>query len=1115
MTPKPLNLVFATLLALSAFAHTAAGIAAEPARPGERTIILNADPNLRQKVGATANWIEDYGSFVVVSAPQGALKAAGEMLPTARVIDGNVYTRGMRFDPERDNPEPATADKRGRFESAKDAGDDFIIQFAAPVRDAWLDDLQHAGFKVITYLPTDAFLVHGPANALPLLQQHPRVRWTGVYQPAYRLPPNLQWAFGSSKELAKVPALDTYEIAIAKQASSSESLAALALLGGQILHVVVTPTNYFDLVRVQLPAQSLASAARLSGVISIDRYIPPTAEDERAAQIVAGNFTNATTLNAPGYDPLTQFGVNGNNVTVAVSDDGVGIPGDGGFYVTAGNTANANLRGATAGAQGHGHLQASIIAGAAPFSTLDPLGYNYGLGIAPAANILNIPFLRTGYTGTDANAVDDAVTTPGPNGVKANISNNSWGNGTNSNAYDSLAATYDGFVRDSSVAATNDALMLVFSAGNQGATGLTRPKVAKNILSVAASENVRPTSPSAGGSTGVADNLEQLPDFSSRGPAADTRIKPDLTAPGDAITGGRSGTDVLFGNVDTFHRISSGTSHAAPQVAGAAALFTQFWKNNNAGAVPSPAMIKAALINSAVEMTGTGATAPIPNGAEGWGRINLQNVFTATPVQYIDQTQVLGAPGDVYTFNGSVVDPTKELRVALVWTDPPGAVDPALVNNLDLEVEVGGTLYLGNVFSAGVSTTGGVANNRDNVERVLRPAGIAGGTSLVVRVRATGLNGDGALGNADTTDQHFALVCLNCVSEPGFAVSTSTGPAAICAGTPISRTVNVASILGFNAPVTLSSTGLPAPGTISFTPNPVSALPGTSTLTGVTTGVAQGQYTINVTGTAGAVTRSTAISLFIASAAPTGPTLTAPADAAINVATAPVLTWGEIAGASGYVVEIATDAAFTNIVRTGNVTTGTYTVTPNLNTQTQYFWRVRASNACGAGGNSTPRSFTTFNLQCFTGPLAIPDNTPAGVNADITIAPGAPNLTSLRITVDVTHTYVGDLTFTLSKDGGTPISIYSPATNCTGDNMNISMFDAAAGTANTCANATPAVSGNIKPATLFGALNTVNPAGVWRLTAVDRANIDTGTINSWCIDLPAADPNAVFANGFE
>jgi hypothetical protein len=147
---------------------------------------------------------------------------------------------------------------------------------------------------------------------------------------------------------------------------------------------------------------------------------------------------------------------------------------------------------------------------------------------------VNIPFLKPGYPANDALAANDAVTTAGPNGVKAAISNNSWGFGLNSNSYESLAATYDSLSRDASFGATIDPLLFVFSAGNNGSSGLTRPKMAKNIIAVGNSENIRSVLLSTGG-TIVGDNMDDLSSSSARGPAADGRIKPDITAPGTVI----------------------------------------------------------------------------------------------------------------------------------------------------------------------------------------------------------------------------------------------------------------------------------------------------------------------------------------------------------------------------------------------------------------------------------------------------------------------------------------------------------------------------------------------------------------------------------------------------
>src|SRR6185369_5271719 len=57
--------------------------------------------------------------------------------------------------------------------------------------------------------------------------------------------------------------------------------------------------------------------------------------------------------------------------------------------------------------------------------------------------------------------------------------------------------------------------------------------------------------------------------------------------------------------------------------------------------------------------------------------------------------------------------------------------------------------------------SGGSADTRNNVENVFLPVGILAGTPVTIRVRAVALNGDGALGNGDPTDQHFALVAYN------------------------------------------------------------------------------------------------------------------------------------------------------------------------------------------------------------------------------------------------------------------------------------------------------------------------------------------------------------------
>jgi Subtilase family/FG-GAP-like repeat len=726
-------------------------------RNGLFRIPINSSADI-QSAGRLGTIVENYGSFVVVSAANDTNFGQSEY----KRLETTVNFPAKNIEPLNLANVSSLKTTNGR--------DYYVIQFGGIATDKWLNSLRDAGIEIVQYIPHQAFIVYSDSKSIKMAQKHSKVRWVGNYSGddkiSSELSEQISAALGKSLLRQDLSSLEVdkngrsvFDIAIfSRESLPSVSQKIESIPNAKLRNKIDLPNSFFDILRVEMSLNDVSKVAMLSSVFRIDPYFAPRLEDERAAQIVAGNYLSNFSLSGPGYNPLSQFGVNGQNVTVSVVDDGVSIPGNGGFYVTSGNASNAPLRGAASGATGgHGHINASIIAGDTPFGTFDGLGYNYGLGVAPKANVLNIPLLVSGYTGTEANTLEDTVNSVGVNGQRGFISNNSWGAGTNGNSYDSLAGLYDGLVQDATTAGTIDPILVVFSAGNSGASGLTRPKMSKNTIATANAENIRTELVAS------VDNIDDLSNTSSRGPATDTRIKPDIAAPGTVITGSRAGTcGSVSSCFDGNHAYSSGTSHAAPQIVGVASLFTQWWRNQNAGTYPSPALVKAAIINTGREMNGNLTTAAIPNGNEGWGRVNMKFMLnTGVPMKYVNQTTDFLDVGNSSTITGKVADASKPIRVTLVWSDPPGTTNPALINDLDLNVTIGGSTYKGNVFSAGTSIIGGTADNRNNVENVWIPAGVAAGTPFSIQISASALNGNGILGNSDSTDQHFSLVAYN------------------------------------------------------------------------------------------------------------------------------------------------------------------------------------------------------------------------------------------------------------------------------------------------------------------------------------------------------------------
>lgn len=233
------------------------------------------------------------------------------------------------------------------------------------------------------------------------------------------------------------------------------------------------------------------------------------------------------------------------------------------------------------------------------------------------------------------------------------VQNHSYGTGIE-NYYGLEAQGYDQQTRQLPT------LLHVFSSGNSG--NLASPdgpykglagvanltgqfKMSKNSLAV-----------------GATDALGQVAPLSSRGPAYDGRVKPELVAYGDA-----------------------GSSDASALGSGAALLVQQAYRDQT-GALPPASLVKAALINSARDVG-----RPEVDFVAGFGQLDaLGAVRTVLEKRYQAGTV---AQGQEQLYPLAVPAGTRQVKVTLTWTDPEAAANAplALVNDLDLEVLGPGT----------------------------------------------------------------------------------------------------------------------------------------------------------------------------------------------------------------------------------------------------------------------------------------------------------------------------------------------------------------------------------------------------------------------------------------
>jgi uncharacterized protein (TIGR02145 family) len=108
---------------------------------------------------------------------------------------------------------------------------------------------------------------------------------------------------------------------------------------------------------------------------------------------------------------------------------------------------------------------------------------------------------------------------------------------------------------------------------------------------------------------------------------------------------------------------------------------------------------------------------------------------------------------------------------------------------------------------------------------------------------------------------------------------------------------------------------------------------------------------------------------------PNAPTLSSPANNAIDISISPVLVWNTSADATSYTLQVSTNSSFSSLVHNQTGLTNTTLQLTGLSYLTTYYWRVSATNNNSTSGWSTPAwSFTTTGTAPYAPPLFSPAN---------------------------------------------------------------------------------------------------------------------------------------------
>nr|WP_315157631.1 S8 family serine peptidase [uncultured Flavobacterium sp.] len=421
--------------------------------------------------------------------------------------------------------------------------------------------------------------------------------------PKETLTTNDLWKLPSNFSLHQQEEL--YIIATDDMKSLLDDLKSISLVPIEFIHD--------KLVSIRSNTDKMMQIIAFNSIVSVTQE---SFEPKTESKIVDQNFTVNNVTKANTYFPM----ITGDNQIISIKDDF--------FDLTDIDLLNKHILSTTqsTSVSSHASAMATIASGLGNSSVL-------GKGVAPKAKIQSSDYLKI--------FPDDISTFQG-----STTQNHSYGT-LIENFYGSLANAYDEQLF------LNPNLTHCFSSGNKGSEGYKSItgnfKQSKNSIVI-----------------GCLDQEENILSFSSKGPAYDGRVKPEVVA-----------------------YSTQGTSNATALVTGVITLMKQQYQSKNNVALTN-AQTKAIIINSANDVGNIG-----PDFNYGYG-----NVDAYKALKTISENRIInGTLTSNQTNTHFITIPTnvKNLKVTIVWNDLPAAINSniSLINDLDLElIASNNTTYL-------------------------------------------------------------------------------------------------------------------------------------------------------------------------------------------------------------------------------------------------------------------------------------------------------------------------------------------------------------------------------------------------------------------------------------